>query len=69
MHRHSYIISFWIEPRATPPIWRGVIESARGERFYFASLEELNDLLKRLTQLNTSSQEPTNQAGGLTPDE
>jgi hypothetical protein len=47
--RQWYVVSIWAEPQASqPPAWRGALETADGQRLYFASLTDLNSLLTTL---------------------
>jgi hypothetical protein len=47
VHRKSYIISIWAErPAEGTPVWRGYLETTVGQRSYFASLADLNRMLR-----------------------
>jgi hypothetical protein len=44
--RSWYVISIWAERQPDrPPVWRGSVETVEGERMYFTTLVELNQLL------------------------
>jgi len=44
--RTYFILTIWKQKSvATTPIWRGCLETAAGDRRYFATLPRLNDLL------------------------
>lgn len=41
-----FVLLIWPERQTVDaPHWRGVLESAQGERYYFRSLDELNRLV------------------------
>jgi hypothetical protein len=47
--RTAFILVIWPEQQTGDvPIWRGALESGRGVRNYFRSLQELNCLLSEL---------------------
>jgi len=47
--RTAFILVIWPEQQTDdPPIWRGALESGRGVRRYFRSLQDLNRLLYEL---------------------
>ena len=45
--RMNFIISIWTQGTESNPVWRGSLETAVGERQYFGSLDQLNDLLNK----------------------
>ncbi len=46
--RAYFILSIWAEEQSHgAAVWRGCLENATGTRFHFASLDALNELIKR----------------------
>ncbi len=49
IRRYSFILSIWAEPRPhAAAVWRGCIETAAGQRRYFATLADLKGILTEL---------------------
>lgn len=47
-HRSYFILSIWQQGEKRPfHVWRGCLETADGERIYFATLHQLNELLQQ----------------------
>ncbi|MBI4789262.1 MAG: hypothetical protein HY782_19690 [Chloroflexi bacterium] len=62
IRRNAYILSIWEErPSNGAPVWRGCLETASGERTYFASLADLSRLLQRIGGWMESSQRILNE--------
>ncbi|MEM7333033.1 MAG: hypothetical protein AAF490_13170 [Chloroflexota bacterium] len=45
--RIHFIISIWTQGTDSHPVWRGSLETAVGERQYFNTLQQLNELLNQ----------------------
>jgi hypothetical protein len=54
--RRYFILSIWSQPSGSEPnVWRGYVESASGTRTYFATLQQLNNLLQSVGWLENTA--------------